>query len=218
MQIRKNNLLRSQVGLLSLALSIVLLGCASGTKEGQQAATIVEGDVVAYNGNTFTLSEAMPDTIIVFDPIKEENVTTVVNTHQIPIAVNGKPIYKIADVASPSVTDPIVTYLMDNLKDMITTYRDSNIVSYRINLRDIVIGEDGHVIYYSLEGLHCTTTGNQHRTLASDYLKPGIDSVLMHAPAITPVKVDGKNVAVLCDISLSDGAVVVKDGVAKWEK
>lgn len=204
--------------LLLVPVVAIAAGCFTKDAKVESAGFERDGNKVIYNGRSFILSEAQPDTVMVFDPIAEEEVTTVINTHQIPIAVDDNPIYKAGDVASAPDTKALVAYLMDNLKDVITTYRDSNILTYSIDLRDIVISEDGNVIYYSFEGIHCNTIGNVRRTLSSDDAQTRVDSVLLHTPAMPPATKEGVAVPVLYDIALSRYPVVIRDGAATWQE
>jgi hypothetical protein len=170
---------------------IVLLGIARRCDAQKQ---------VAFNGNTFTMTEDGFDTVIIVDPISE-NTTSKYLKRSVPTAMNGTPIVDVRTLPAKErirIDGAIVGYVTKALKNMQYLRSLPEGTDIKLNLDKIVIDEKGRLIYYDLGSLD---------------VKPPEETVIWRAysyddkkmisgfPVIAPATINGKHVAVRSHLS-----------------
>lgn len=194
-----------------LSIATVLLAtciCGSESVAAQEEAYKYEGNTVTFHARKFeTRPSGKMDTMRIIDPITEEERIKVIEFPPEPIALYGRKIYNINDVATAPWNDgialPLEEHLLSKFKSdpILQSFTDG---TFSLNLRDIIIDEQGRVIYYELERFIYTGTDGQPRQLNMQ----GIDQWLQTAPALKAPVVNGKNVMARLNTSLSDNYTI----------
>ncbi len=202
--------------LMAIALSCFSKNATSGSKEFKKT-----GNTVTYNGNTFTLSEGLRDTITVVDPVTAKELTQVRILEPAPISMNGRKIYNAVEVT----TEPqqfahsvsIEEHILANLAGDIDALPNG---SYWMNISNIVVDETGKVIYYEFRGISGTGRDADMK-LSQDLTKSlaqRVDLAMRTAPVMKPATLNGKNVIVNSDISMYDYRISVSNHITTYSK
>lgn len=180
-----------------------------------------EGNVVTFNGNKITLSASERDTIVVVDPITNEEIMQVRVRDPRPLLVNGKKIYEFEYVTSmPSRKDnkfSLEEQLITNLAKFFNSFPDG---TYRVYASSFVVDDQGKVVFF--EYSHLSARDDQGKDLPlSDLQKQAIGKEIAgncRLVTMNPAKVDGKPVAVLSDLFLQDYKFTVRNHVTEYVK
>jgi hypothetical protein len=180
-----------------------------------------EGNVVTYNGNKITLSASERDTIVVVDPITNEEIMQVGVKDPRPLLVNGKKIHQYNFVTSmPSRKEKnfsLEEQLATNLALKFNSFPDGN---YRVYASSFVLDDQGKVVYF--EYSHLSARDDQGKELpVTDEQKKLIGKEIAgncRLVTMNPAKLDGKPVAVLSDLFLQDYKFTVRNHVTDYVK
>lgn len=180
-----------------------------------------EGNVVTYNGNKITLSAPERDTIVVVDPITNEEIMQVRVKDPRPLLVNGKKIHQYASVTSmPSRKEKsfsLEEQLTTNLALKFNSFPDGN---YRVYASSFVLDDKGKVVYF--EYSHLSARDDQGKELpVTNEQKQAIGKEIAgncRLVNMNPAKMDGKPVAVLSDLYLQDYKFTVRNHVTEYVK
>jgi len=151
------------------------------------------------NGNTFLFPAVAFDTILVDDPVTNEQVYTLgVKDSSRPIAINGKKIYNNAEVTTAVerrndiIPFSFEEYVLNKIKPDLKTLPDG---SYYLHLDNIVVDKRGNVQYYSVDTL--------------SVLRNAVAKA-MKGPLFVPARVGHKKVAAIYESYTSSFEIVVK--------
>jgi hypothetical protein len=199
-----------------LALMTVFVGNPASAQDFKK-----EGNVVTYNGNKITLSASERDTIVVVDPITNEEIMQVRVKDPRPLLVNGKKIYQHEFVtAMPSRKEKnfsLEEQLATNLALKFNSFPDGN---YRVYASSFVLDDQGKVVYF--EYSHLSARDDQGKELpVTDEQKQIIGKEIAgncRLVTMNPAKLDGKPVALLSDLYLQDYKFTVRNHVTEYVK
>jgi len=162
---KKSSALAKSKLLLVLPLTVVCL--LLFTENSFSAKFSRQGNIVKYRGNTIELSQQLPpDTVIVLDPSTGKQRMLVTTLNPRPIKLNGGKIYTSDDLdvkntlgepathKSSFSYDGIKEYLLSNLSSELSKLEDG---SYMLSVNNVVINEDGAIVYYEYGGLRGTS-------------------------------------------------------------
>ncbi|MBL7693168.1 MAG: hypothetical protein JNM41_16360 [Flavipsychrobacter sp.] len=180
-----------------------------------------EGNVVTYNGNKIILSASERDTIVVVDPITNEEIMQVRVKGPRPLLINGKKIYEFEYVTSmPSRKDnkfSLEEQLITNLAKFFNSFPDA---TYRVYASSFVIDDQGKVVYF--EYSHLSARDDKGKDLPlSDLQKQATGKEIAgncRLVNMNPAKLNGKPVAVLSDLYLHDYKFTVRNHVTEYVK
>jgi hypothetical protein len=192
---------------------------------------IKNGNKVTFRGNVFEIKEWPNDTVTVVDPSSGKETIRIAMRDPSPIKMNGKTIYSDYkteegfSVPEPSLnTIGILTasslrqYLMNNLAEEFKQLSDDQ---YTMKISNVIIGENGKVVYYDYSGLAFEYYANPSRTQKEvdksiqDMFAKKIAQLLNNVPAAIPAKKDGKPVPFMINNREFFNSIAVKNGSVK---
>ncbi|MCW3120645.1 MAG: hypothetical protein JWQ38_137 [Flavipsychrobacter sp.] len=170
-----------------ITIAICGLSCYCVAQNTNAAKTL---DVI-FNGNTFeTHPSDKTDTLVMTDPLTGSEIYKTVSFPPEPIRMNGKKIWEIDELIEAPFNDRIALLLEKFILSYIkndTTLQSYNNGTFKLNLRDIIVDEQGRIVYYEpLSLLYKDTDGVVH-PLNADYL----ERAMTLAPKVKPVLKDG---------------------------
>ncbi len=192
--------LRSKVELRSNVLLLVLF-MACVTRSVAQLAP-GSGDLITFGGNQFLMSKETRDTLVVVDPITEEEVWKAGVHEPEPLTMNGQKIYRAIDLTSTPLYNrsPGVSSFEEYvLKSVMPGFSGFPPGPYRLGLRHVVIDRKGKVVYYKLDRIDRTEVWRTVR-LGNDTLEiiaRKIDEAMKKTPPFKPATLKGQKVAAL---------------------
>jgi hypothetical protein len=192
--------------LIFIPLALVCMLCF--TKNSMSQKVTRNGNMVTFNGNKFEVGKDIFDTVSLTDPVTGNEVVRITKKDPVPLKMNGAKIYKVDELSKEprfnSKDYTIITYLFKclgaatgNNSDPKTKLPDG---SYNLNIDNIVIGPDGHVVYYTFGGISKAEFSFDYKTPIPEERKKAIDkrieSILKNATGV-PGMVNGKKVPVV---------------------
>jgi hypothetical protein len=188
---------------------ILLLLCIAQSGIAQKF--VQDGDAFRRKRNKFEQSEVRDTmTFSVTDPVTGKDSIIRLAKLPKPAYVNGKRIYstpKVTAAPKPFANQqPLEHYVLDQLKPEIAKWMIKDAI-FRIDIRNIVVDDEGKVIYYEYYGVHAWTGGVRRRI--NDGLSETINIVMTNAPAMQPAIRKGKTVNAYSDIVLEDYEVTM---------
>lgn len=216
---------KSRIGMLSkkssaiakskllLAVPLTLVCLLLFTENSFSAKFSRDGNIVKYRDNVIELSPPpAPDTVVIMDPSTGQKRTLVTRMDSHPTKLNGKKIYRSDDLNVmntmggpmtnvPSLSgDGIKEYLLSNLSSELSKLEDGY---YMLNVNNVVINENGAVVYYEYGGLKGTSNvypPQPHPEIdsaTSDAIGKRIGELLDNAPKHDPAHYKGNSVPFL---------------------
>ncbi|MGN6567450.1 MAG: M56 family metallopeptidase, partial [Flavipsychrobacter sp.] len=198
---------------LLLILPLVLACLLLFTENSFSAKFSRDGNIVKYRDNVIELSPpSVPDTVVIMDPTTGQQRTVVARKSPIPIKLNGRKIYKSDDMdvmntmggpatnISPFSRDGVKEYLLSNLSSELSKLEDGY---YMLNVNNVVINEDGAIVYYEYSGLKGTSNSYPPKPHAevdsatSDAIGRRVGTLLDNAPKHDPAYYKGNAVPFL---------------------
>lgn len=190
-----------------------------------------DGNKVTYRGNTIEYSEeGAPDTMQVQNAETKEYTIVITRRSAIPVKLNGEKIYTAEELQyeqngrykkkSALNDQALKEYLLHNMAKEIKKLDDGK---YRLSVSDVVINEEGLVVYFEFDGLYkiLKTDGvrnniaempEKQQKLFAQKVATLINSAPKHEPAIYEgTKVNslmGSNYALLQPFTVKDGKLV----------
>jgi len=200
---------------LKMAVILPVLAVAAGcfTKETTKRTFERNGNEVTYNGNKFRMSESKTDTIMMMDPVSGDTMTQVVATVPTPVEMNGQKIYTSSE-ASPA------GYIAgsNTLEEVVNKTAAAEMTSlpdgdYWIDMNNVVVNENGKVVFYEFRGLRRMGAGPSNTVSAdsTEKMVAAIDNALNEATAMKPATANGKNVASLIQTKIEQPIFHVQD-------
>lgn len=144
--------------LLIVPLTVVSVICFTNNSFSQRFEK--NGNFVTYQGNKFEMSKSTMDSIFLIDPITGKEELKIVQTDPKPIRMNGRDIVIQTD-QSPYYTGSekdLRDYLLHNLKEELSKLEDG---PYTLNIRDIVVDENGKIVYFDYQNMRRSKTANE---------------------------------------------------------
>lgn len=203
-------------GLRMLMLApVVVIAVGCFTKESARPSRTFQrnGNEVSYNGNKIVLSEPSSDTIEMINPVTGGAQSVVQVREPEPISINGQKIYHAGEAEVPGYVGGNLTFessVMSAMSSELGTLPDGD---YALNLKNLVVDEKGKVAYYELGGLQRlgmairTTVAND----TAERIAVLVDNTLNNAPALSPAKIGGRQVAYLMQTYFWRPIITVKD-------
>lgn len=190
--------------------SILLISgiCNAADATAQEDAYKYDGNTVTFHSRKFeTRASGKMDTVRIVDPIDGKEIIKVMPFPPMPVSWNGRKIYEINDVVTTPWNDGIAIALEEHLLNSIKndkTLQSFTDGTFSLSLRNIVIDEQGHVVYYELNRFMYTGADGQPRSLNTS----GIDRWMQQAPTLLPAVSNGKNVMARLNTSISDNYTI----------
>ena len=186
---------------LALSAAIMIAALFPGTSFSQQAKP--NGGWVTRNGNVFELSKARMDTVVVVNPVTEEEEIKIHEIGPQPTKMNGVSIAQKVD-KWPYFTAPekdLENYLIKKLDKELSSLHDG---TYWLQLNDIITDEKGRVVYFDYAGLQQRELrkGGSNEPVKQtpvdqqlqDNLRKKIQELVDKVPAYIPATLNGQNV------------------------
>lgn len=216
-------------GKMLVILPLCMLAIACFSKNGSAWGHQFErnGNTVTYKGNKFILSEPKIDTIILIDPVTGQEQTQYRTFDPQPITMNGNKIY--SEATAPYNEENITPryyasnatleeYVLKNIAGGLNSLPDGD---YNLRISNIVVSENGKVVYYDYGGVERKFYPNTWKPVAKDSVKQitaGIDKFLNDAPALSPGTLKGKAVPAILPTEFSRVNIIVKNHQATIKK
>ncbi len=190
--------------------SILLISgiCNTADATAQEDAYKYEGNTVTFHSRKFeTRPSGKMDTIRIVDAIDGKEMVKVMPFPPIPVSWNGRKIYEINDVVTTPWNDGIAIALEEHI---LNSFKNDSVLKsfsdgiFSLSLRDIIIDEQGHVVYYELNRFIYTGTDGQPRSLNTS----GVDKWIQQAPLLLPARLNGQNVMARLNTSISDNYTI----------
>jgi hypothetical protein len=187
---------------------------------------IKKGNTVTYNGNVFELpTPPPPDTATVVNP--ETGDETIMIRVKLPTVtkMNGKTIsyefnYEDGSKGPKGLNtdgmldvETIEHYLAAGLKEEVEKLGDG---TYHFNIWNIVVGENGKIVYYDSEDIYSPGASMPDKTVQKKF-SDLISNLLDNIPAKKPATLNGKPVPFRHTNNIFSRPVLVRDGVASFE-
>lgn len=184
----------------------------SATRVNAQQHFEHNGRNVTYNGNAFLMSEPVKQVHVVTDPIDGKQAKVNRNI-PLPLEMNGKKIYNTSQVTTASTCKTsggsLERYLMDGLSHTMKAAKWPD-GTYRIDVRSVIVDENGKVVYYTYEGIKLVDKDNMARSINDGPMAVDIEKLMTKAP-MHPAMYQGKPVVAYYSMNLDDNDIVVKD-------
>lgn len=187
-----------------VVMPLAVLSITLFSKTGFSQKFEKKGNKVTYKGNTFELSDAHKDTIILVNPVTGKEEVKVAEMQPKPIKMNGKAIAIRTDKA-PYFTAPdknLKAYLVKKLEKELSQLQDGE---YILQLANVITDEQGRIVYFEYEGidhpqLRTTDGANQlvkqapiNKQLQEEISKKAYE-LIDAAPAYIPASLNGQPV------------------------
>lgn len=179
-------------------------------------------DRFTAKGTAFDFAaEDVVDEQVIFDPITE-NTSTKVIRRPVPTTINEKRIYTLNEVTSAPAFKlsnlSFEEYMLSNIK-IPATLKAMPDGTLEIHLRNIIVDENGKIVYFNYGGFYLAAEGNKnHRPYTDDEFVAELEKLLANAPAMQPALLNGRKVPVRLTTKLTDYKVVVKNHSLAYSK
>ena len=150
--------------------------------------------------------------------------------YEMPIKVNGRPIYKADQLSAEPVATakngPLEVYILKGLEAEMNKLPDGD---YYLDLTKMVVATTGKVIYFENRGFK-VIEANEDILLTPEFtekivpenikneLDRKLDGLFAKAPLLKPGQLKGKNATSLSLMNFKDYKIVVKDHKATFSK
>ena len=144
--------------LVFIPLALVCLVCFSKSTFSQRFKK--NGNIVTYRGNKIELSETLRDTMTLIYPVTGQETIKIVQLDPHPIKLNGKKIIEPSD-GDPAYTGSekdLRNYLLLNMKHELGKLDNG---SYRLDIDNIVIDENGKIAYFDFHEMKRSKTTDE---------------------------------------------------------
>jgi hypothetical protein len=156
--------------------------------------------------------------MIIVDPITgDEIMKEMITDPKIEMANDKKIFY--SDELSSSVQngESLEKYLLENLSSKIKDLKNPDGDFIKINLNQIVVNENGMVIYYEYDGVDYKNKDGKITSAPID-LAADISTLMNKHPKLVAATANGKNVTAHSKISLSDYKITVSNKKVFYNK
>ncbi len=144
--------------LVLIPLALVCIVCFSQNSFSQKFER--NGKYVTYRGNKFELSEEKIDTVILIDPVTNQESTKIFRKDPTPVKMNGQPIVHETD------KDPYYTgndkglrdFLIKGLKKELSKLDNG---SYRLDISNIIVDANGKIVYFDYRDMKRSKTADE---------------------------------------------------------
>jgi hypothetical protein len=163
--------------------------------------------IFVRKGYKYAPGKTRYDTISVLDPVTGEVMFLPHADYSQAASINGNKIYSLNEVTSPASisTGQELTEvsMLQSLREYIGQlyFQRPDSISVRINLKNIVVDENGAIVYFELGGVRAVING-LIRDLDTGELPQRISKIIGEMPPLKPATLNGKNVMSYADINL----------------
>jgi hypothetical protein len=188
-------MLTHQPTIKTLVLSVAVLSAVIIPRAAFSQLSPQNGGWVTRNGNAFEMSAAHRDTIVLVNPVTDEEEIKIREIDAQPVKMNGIKIVRKADKA-PYFTAPdknIGSYLIKRIDRELAQLPDG---TYVLQLNNVIIDEKGRVVYFDYGGLKpADSKGAQSiDEILQNNIRTKVQELMSKAPAYIPAALNGQNV------------------------
>lgn len=223
---RKSSALSKSKTLIAIPLVLVCVLCFTKNAFSDDK-KVKNGNKITYRGNTFEMKIWPNDTVMVQDPVTGQEFIKIASREPSPMKMNNKVIYSDYKTEDDKLTttDNINTigvlntnslkrYLINNLKEEFKMLPDGE---YEISMDNIVLGENGKVVYYDYGGVSPMMRTNTAKNIyiPDNVLKAfdiKIAQLMDNIPSHTPADINGKAVPYLIQGRDFYNSITLKNG------